>query len=145
MQLRERGAMMRTIRLVIRSLYPRGSDRQQGCGLGRVWLPGGKIMKRLLASGIAALALVGPVGAFAAPARTYVPPTAVSLEAWGKTTFNKRYASRGETRRISSIRCLKESAVAWFCVGHISGKSSTYDWIVGYDPHTGVSTWQLQP
>jgi hypothetical protein len=102
-------------------------------------------MKRLLVSSTAALALIVPAGALAASARRYVPPTAVSLESWGKKTFNKRFASRGDPRRISGIRCLKESAAAWFCVGQISGKSSTYDWIVSYDAHTGVSTWQLQP
>jgi hypothetical protein len=102
-------------------------------------------MKRLLASSIAALVLIGSAGTLAASARTYVPPTAVSLQSWGKRTFNKRFAARGDSRRISSIRCLRESAVAWFCVGHFSGKSSTFDWIVSYDPNTGVSSWQLQP
>jgi len=102
-------------------------------------------MKKLLVSGIATLALIDPAGAFAASDKHYVSPTASSLQAWGKATFNKRFASAGNPRRISSIRCLKESAVDWFCVGHISGKLSTYDWIVSYNPHTGVDTWQLQP
>jgi len=102
-------------------------------------------VKKSLVTSIAALVVILPAGASAASAKRYVSPTAASLEAWGKATFNRRFASAGDSRRISRIRCLKESAFDWFCVGHLSGELSTEDWIVSYDPHTGVNTWRLQP